>query len=231
MQVETDFLMTLLKQQAPNYPNLRLVRYYCIVQNIVCVFVAFLPCVCRLCCDSRGLIFYRWNCHKYLIFIRMTCCTLVLAHMYLQILMSATMQEGMFSEYFAQCPVIYVSGRTFPVHQHYMQDIHTLVAQGQHMLATERGKVSNYSYSKAGNRGNSASSTAGDDNIVHGYDAMSGENRNSSKGGYKGKHPRLGKIECILVVRCHARVVPEFEMWNVSIAICWCRCGELLLIV
>lgn len=29
LQVETDFLMTLLKQQAPSYPNLRLVRKVC----------------------------------------------------------------------------------------------------------------------------------------------------------------------------------------------------------
>ena len=78
-QVETDFLMTLLKQNAPNHPHLRL------------------------------------------------------------ILMSATMQEELFSNYFL-CPIIYVEGRCFTVDQHYLKDIHKLVAIQQKEVAYERGK-------------------------------------------------------------------------------------------
>lgn len=78
-QVETDFVMTLLKQQAPSYPQLRLV------------------------------------------------------------MMSATMQEGLFAQYFA-CPVVYVEGRAFPVQQHFLSDIHKLVAVRQRDVATARGK-------------------------------------------------------------------------------------------
>ena len=82
-QVETDFLMTLLKQNAPNYPHLRLV------------------------------------------------------------MMSATMQEGLFSDYFS-CPIIYVKGRCFNVEQHYIKDIHKLVAIQQKEAAVERGKESSW---------------------------------------------------------------------------------------
>ena len=79
-QVETDFLMTLLKQRAPQHPHLRL------------------------------------------------------------IMMSATMQESMFADYF-KCPIIYVQGRTFAVEQHYLPDIQKLVAIGQREIAVERGKM------------------------------------------------------------------------------------------
>jgi len=37
--------------------------------------------------------------------------------------MSATMQEQRFSDYFNGCPIVYVSGRTFPVTLHYLADI------------------------------------------------------------------------------------------------------------
>lgn len=46
------------------------------------------------------------------------------------VLMSATMQEELFANYFA-CPVVYVSGRTFPVEMHYLSDINALVAAAQ----------------------------------------------------------------------------------------------------
>lgn len=82
-QVETDFLMTLLKQNAPKFPHLRLV------------------------------------------------------------MMSATMQEGLFSDYFS-CPIIYVEGRCFNVEQHYLSDINKLVAAGQREVALERGKKGDY---------------------------------------------------------------------------------------
>ena len=96
-QVETDFLMTLLKENAPNYPHLRLV------------------------------------------------------------MMSATMQEGLFSEYF-KCPIIYVKGRCFNVEQHYMKDINKLVAIQQRAVALERGKESseNRDKERAGVRKSSA---------------------------------------------------------------------------
>ena len=46
------------------------------------------------------------------------------------VLMSATMQEELFANYF-RCPVIYVSGRTFPVETHYLPEINTLIAAAQ----------------------------------------------------------------------------------------------------
>eukprot|EP01033_Poteriospumella_lacustris_P016553 gene16553-11841_t len=67
--VETDFLLTILKQELPRYPHLRL------------------------------------------------------------ILMSATMQEQIFQNYFHQCPIIYVPGRTFPVTPHYPRDMEELLRQ------------------------------------------------------------------------------------------------------
>ena len=78
-QVETDFLMTLLKQNAPRFPHLRL------------------------------------------------------------IMMSATMQEKLFSDYFS-CPIIYVEGRCFNVQQHYIAEINKMVAVQQKEVALERGK-------------------------------------------------------------------------------------------
>eukprot|EP01034_Spumella_vulgaris_P021324 gene21324-27354_t len=79
-QVETDFLMTLLKQKLSSAPKLRVV------------------------------------------------------------LMSATMQEGLFTAYFDACPLVCVSGRTFPVAEHHLDEVHKLVAAGQRMSANERGK-------------------------------------------------------------------------------------------
>lgn len=78
-QVETDFLMTLLKQNAPRFPQLRL------------------------------------------------------------IMMSATMQEKLFSDYFS-CPIIYVEGRCFNVQQHYIAEINKIVAVQQKEVALERRK-------------------------------------------------------------------------------------------
>jgi len=54
------------------------------------------------------------------------------------IMMSATMQETIFSNYF-KCPIVYVSGRTFPVEQYYLEDILKLVAAGQGEVAQSRG--------------------------------------------------------------------------------------------
>jgi hypothetical protein len=51
--------------------------------------------------------------------------------------MSATLQEGMFAQYFGGCPVVYVTGRTYKVHDHFIEDIHKLVAQGQRMQYEE----------------------------------------------------------------------------------------------
>jgi HrpA-like RNA helicase len=58
--------------------------------------------------------------------------------------MSATMKEELFAAYFDKCPIVYVSGRMHPVHQHYIAEALEVVAQGQHILAAERGRVSNY---------------------------------------------------------------------------------------
>ena len=55
--------------------------------------------------------------------------------------MSATMKEELFSEYFGKCPIVYVSGRTFPVQDHFIGEVHDLIARGQHMQAAESGKI------------------------------------------------------------------------------------------
>ena len=81
-QVETDFLMTLLKRNAPKHPHLRLV------------------------------------------------------------MMSATVQEGLFTNYFT-CPVVYVKGRCFEVKNHFIGEIHKLIAFQQKEVAAERGKSYN----------------------------------------------------------------------------------------
>jgi ATP-dependent RNA helicase DHX29 len=39
------------------------------------------------------------------------------------ILMSATVEAQRFSQYFGNCPVISVPGRTFPVHVQYLEDV------------------------------------------------------------------------------------------------------------
>jgi len=92
-QVETDFLLTILKEKAPLFSNLRIA------------------------------------------------------------LMSATMQEDLFSSYFGGCPILSVSGRTYPVAIHYLDEIDKLVAVGQTIAATGRGKVAGQtgSNSKKGN--------------------------------------------------------------------------------
>lgn len=55
------------------------------------------------------------------------------------VLMSATLQEQMFADYFS-CPIVYVKGRTFPVEVRYLPQIQSLVATGQQAIARERGK-------------------------------------------------------------------------------------------
>lgn len=55
--------------------------------------------------------------------------------------MSATMKEEAFSAYFGNCPIVYVSGRSYPVTLHYLGDVHELVGRGQRQQAVEGGKV------------------------------------------------------------------------------------------
>jgi len=50
------------------------------------------------------------------------------------------MQENLFPAYFNDCPIVYVSGRTFPITTHYIEEVHKVVAQGQRLTAMERGK-------------------------------------------------------------------------------------------
>jgi hypothetical protein len=69
-QVEVDFLLTMMKEKAPSFPELRVV------------------------------------------------------------LMSATMQESLLSEYFYTCPIIHISGRTFPVQLHYLEEVNKLIGSG-----------------------------------------------------------------------------------------------------
>jgi HrpA-like RNA helicase len=44
------------------------------------------------------------------------------------ILMTATMQESLFQEYFTNCPTIWVSGRTFPITYHYLDEIEQILS-------------------------------------------------------------------------------------------------------
>lgn len=37
--------------------------------------------------------------------------------------MSATVEASRFSEYFGNCPVVSVPGRTYPVHVQYLEDV------------------------------------------------------------------------------------------------------------
>lgn len=41
--------------------------------------------------------------------------------------MSATLQEQKFQQYFNNCPIVYVSGRMFPVKVYYQKEISTLI--------------------------------------------------------------------------------------------------------
>lgn len=45
--------------------------------------------------------------------------------------MSATARVDLISPYFSSCPVVNVSGRTFPVDEFYIEDIHKIVRRGQ----------------------------------------------------------------------------------------------------
>jgi HrpA-like RNA helicase len=47
------------------------------------------------------------------------------------------MQEDLFSSYFS-CPIVYVEGRTFPVQEHYLEEIRALVASAQREVAAQR---------------------------------------------------------------------------------------------
>jgi hypothetical protein len=118
-QVESDFLMTLLKRQAPQFPNLKIVSA---AHSMFCKQSAH---VSALLLTNVAFVFVNFR-HA------------------LQVLMSATMKEELFSAYFDKCPIVYVSGRMFPVHQHYIAEALEVVAQGQHILAAERGRLSNY---------------------------------------------------------------------------------------
>jgi len=50
------------------------------------------------------------------------------------------MQENLFPSYFNHCPIVYVSGRTFPITTHYIEEVHEVVARGQRLLAAQRGE-------------------------------------------------------------------------------------------
>jgi hypothetical protein len=53
--------------------------------------------------------------------------------------MSATLQEDKFQQYFNNCPILYISGRTFPVNVHYYNDCLKLLNKRQ--LKTNGKKV------------------------------------------------------------------------------------------
>ena len=45
------------------------------------------------------------------------------------VLMSASLNAGLLSNYFSRAPLYHVSGRTFPVKQHFLNDVLQLVGQ------------------------------------------------------------------------------------------------------
>ncbi len=60
------------------------------------------------------------------------------------------MQEDKFLAYFHNCPIVYVSGRTFPVTVHSLEHIRVLLAKGGKAYNTNR--VSNTAHSKRTNK-------------------------------------------------------------------------------
>lgn len=78
----------------------------------------------------------------------------------------------MFSTYLNNCPVIRISGRVYPVTVHYLDDINKLVADGQKMVATDRGKSpadltpSKQSNSKKSNKAKAPISNKKDDSFA-----------------------------------------------------------------
>lgn len=96
------------------------------------------------------------------------------------ILMSATMQEYKFQEYFQHCPVLYVSGRTFPVTQHYLPDIETFIKQN----STANGASGNNN----NNKGNGNAKYVYQNNIIQQQQrAQGGAKGKSNAGKQKGK--------------------------------------------
>ena len=99
-QVEVDFLLTMMKEKAPFFPELRVV------------------------------------------------------------LMSATMQESLLLEYFYTCPIIHISGRTFPVQLHYLEEVNKLIGSGGGGGSASTGTGS-YANSAKGKHGSSSSKQSG----------------------------------------------------------------------
>jgi HrpA-like RNA helicase len=60
--------------------------------------------------------------------------------------MSATLQDGLFSSYFNDCPLVSVQGRAYPVMSHYLEEVQALVGRAQRQVAVERGKATHSSY-------------------------------------------------------------------------------------
>eukprot|EP01039_Chlorochromonas_danica_P010575 gene10575-11716_t len=59
------------------------------------------------------------------------------------ILMSASIQEEMFGQYFFNCPVVRVSGRTFPVEVHYIDYIQTILTRKGLLQSSRTSSSSN----------------------------------------------------------------------------------------
>jgi HrpA-like RNA helicase len=72
--------------------------------------------------------------------------------------MSATLQESVFQRYFNNCPILYVSGRTYPVDNYYLDDIYNLLKRQRAQIRS--GPVQ--SSSKAGGRDTGSSTEGGE---------------------------------------------------------------------
>lgn len=123
------------------------------------------------------------------------------------ILMSATMEEGLFSEYLS-CPIEYVFGRCFPVKEHYLEEIQKLVGIQQKLQAKEspkkftdpKGNVKDRSF-----KGKGSEHVGGDD----GRDA-----RLHSAGGSRVAH--RPKFDAELIAEAVIRIIQTHSQRNRS---------------
>ena len=61
------------------------------------------------------------------------------------VLMSATLQQQLFSDYFGGCPIVHVEGRMFPVEDFYLEDVLRLTGYEQEVTG---GKLDSTSIKK-----------------------------------------------------------------------------------
>lgn len=71
------------------------------------------------------------------------------------------MQETMFSEYFDRCPIIYVSGRTYPVEHKFLPDALALIKEGQLLQSSQSDRKLVHAEKLPSQRGNKGKGRGG----------------------------------------------------------------------